>query len=130
MNGIPQEAGLIFTRDDLETASEAVMLRFPLRQAETRRLQRMSELLEAGSELGRVLTRHTQHALVHCRGSHGTGDLVADAHALYDALTTYAALVRDVADEYRSVIRDPATPPVEAPIGITTPLSLDAPSTI
>ena len=127
MNQLSQQAGVTITRDDLETVSEAVMLRFPLRHAETRRVERMRELLEASSELCRSLTQHTQHALVHCRGSHGTGDLASDADVLFKALTAYGALIHDVAAEYRSAVRDPVAPPVEVPVRFT-PISFDAAS--
>ncbi|HKG94551.1 MAG TPA: hypothetical protein VKA84_21740 [Gemmatimonadaceae bacterium] len=128
MSEMSRDAGDVgITLDDLETVSEAVMLRFPLRHAESHRIERMRELLDAASELNRALTQHTQHAVVHCRGSHGTGDLVADAGVLFDALATFGMVVRDVAAEYRSTVRDPVTPPVEAPVGLT-PMSLNATS--
>ena len=127
MSDVSRQASVTITRDDLETVSEAVELRFPLRHAETRRVERMRELLDASSELCRALTQHTQHALVHCRGTHGTGDLRADADALFKALATYGALIHEVGAEYRSAVHDPIVPPVEMPLGFTS-RALDAAS--
>jgi hypothetical protein len=105
------------TRDDLEIVAEAMMLRFHLRGSESRRVARMREQLATASELCRALNTHTHHALVHCQGSHGTGDLQADTAALYDALASFALLVHEVAGEYRATVREAAVPrPIEEPL--------------
>lgn len=85
---------------DLETVSKAVMLRLEQPEQEERRVHRMRELLRAASELNRALALHTQHALVDCCGTHGTGDLATDAAVLHRALVRYAQLVAALASEY------------------------------
>ena len=95
--------------EDIDVVSAAVMLRLPDSQAESRRVRRMRELLWSASELNRALAIHTQHALVDCSGSHGTGDLASDTRALHGALVRYAQLVRVVANEYRDVVRPDAS---------------------
>jgi hypothetical protein len=90
--------------DDLRVVAEALKLRLPLRGAETRRVARMHELLERSSELGRAMTQQTHCGRVHCQGSHGAGDLMADTATLQHAFAAYASLVRAVADEYRGVV--------------------------
>ena len=96
--------------DDLRVVAEALKLRLPLRGAETRRVARMHELLERSSELCRTLTAQTHCGRVHCHGSHGAGDLLADTHALQSALAAYASLVSAIADEYRAVVDGEGTP--------------------
>src|SRR3954452_13511189 len=92
-----------FSRQDFTVVAEAVMVRFPLRAGETRRLTRIRELLAQAQELNRLLSTHTHRALVHCQGSHGIGDVAADSHALFDALAAYGVLIRDIADTYRAL---------------------------
>ena len=90
--------------DDLRVVAQALMLRLPLRGAETRRVARMHELLERSSELGRAVTAQTHCGRVHCQGSHGAGDLIGDTDALQRAFAAYASLVQAVAAEYRGVV--------------------------
>lgn len=94
----------LLTLHELELVSEAVMLRLTDSDAEVARMSRMRELLWAASELTRALSLHTQHALVDCCGTHGTGDLAADTRTLHAALMRYSQLVRLVAAEYAPVI--------------------------
>lgn len=94
--------------EDLEVMSEAIMLRLAESDQEALRVGRMRELLWVASELTRALATHTQHSLVDCCGTHGTGDLASDTRALHDALTRYAHLVHQAAVDYRPVVRPDA----------------------
>lgn len=82
------------------------MARCPSRAGEARRLARMRELLTQSQELNRLLAAHTHRALVHCQGSHGIGDVAADAELLFDALAAYGELIRDTANMYRALGMD------------------------
>jgi hypothetical protein len=97
-------SGVGISLGDLETVSEAVMLRLDDPEQETLRVARMRELLWAASELTRALSIHTQHALVDCSGTHGNGDLATDTRALHRALGHYAHLVSEVAAGYRDLV--------------------------
>jgi hypothetical protein len=90
--------------DDLRVVAQALMLRLPLRAAESRRLARMHQLLEVSSELGRAVGAQTHCGRVHCQGSYGAGDLIGDTETLASALVAYASLVHDVATEYRAIV--------------------------
>ena len=87
--------------EDLATLAEVASLRFPLRAAESRRLERMRTLLAAATELGQTLNQYTHCALVNCQGSHGVGSVHEHGERFMTALATYAELVREVAAEYR-----------------------------
>ena len=97
-------------RDDLQVIAEAMLLRLQLREKESRRVARMRELIAASSDLSGALSVHTHHARVHCQGSPGTGDLIGESEVLFRALATFAGLVRDVAQEYRAIAREPMSP--------------------
>lgn len=102
--------GVTIAHEDLATTAEVAMLRFPLRAAESHRLERMRTLLEAATDLAKRLEAHTHCALVNYRGSHGTGDLLAETEALSTALDRYGRLVAEVALEYRGAGRLVAPP--------------------
>jgi hypothetical protein len=87
--------------EDLATLAEVASLRFPLRAAESRRLERMRTLLAAATDVGQALGAYTHCALVNCQGSHGVGSVHEHGERFMVALTLYAELVRDVAAEYR-----------------------------
>lgn len=89
------------SRDDLATIAEVATLRFPLRVAESRRLERMRTLVASANELCRTLGAYTHCALVNCQGSHGVGSVHEQGEAFHAALERYAALVREVAADYR-----------------------------
>ncbi|AHG89399.1 hypothetical protein J421_1862 [Gemmatirosa kalamazoonensis] len=87
--------------DDLATLAQVALLRLPLRAAESERAARYRTLVAAATELARVLNSHIHCTLVNCQGSHGVGDLSAEADELFVALERYGTLVRQVAAEYR-----------------------------
>jgi hypothetical protein len=95
----------VISREDLQIVAEMVEMRLPLRTPEQRRVQRARAVLAAEAELARAISVHTQHALISCQGSHGAANLSNDTAALYAALANYAALVREVADEYRPLVQ-------------------------
>jgi hypothetical protein len=90
--------------EDLQIVAEMVEMRLPLRSPEQRRVARARQVLAAEAELARAVAAHTQHALISCQGSHGTASIAADTAALYAALAGYAAIIREVADEYRPLV--------------------------
>ena len=100
----------VISREDLQVVAEMVEMRLPLRAPEQRRVQRAREVLAAEAELARAISLHTQHALISCQGSHGAANLAEDTAVLYAALTHYAAVIRDVADEYRPLVQAAGTP--------------------
>jgi hypothetical protein len=89
-----------FQRRELDAVRRVVLMRLPQHTAEWHRLQRMRALIDAASELSRVLASHTRCTLVDCGGSQGTGDLAAETERLFEALERYADVVRDIAVEY------------------------------
>ena len=89
------------SREDLATLAQVATLRFPLRAAESHRLERMRTLLAAGAELGRTLNAYTHCGLVNCQGTHGVGSLGAEGEAFYTAFVQYADLMREIAAEFR-----------------------------
>lgn len=93
--------GAHIAREDLETIAQVAMLRFPLRAAESHRLERMHTLLAASTELGRALNAYTHCGLVNCAGTHGVGSLGAEGEAFYTAFVQYADLMREIAAEFR-----------------------------
>jgi hypothetical protein len=98
--------------DDLATLAEVAMLRFPLRAAESRRLERMRAVLAASTELGQAVSAYTHCALVNCQGSHGVGSVREQGVAFYAALERYAVLVRELADDYRQYTGEPGVGPL------------------
>jgi hypothetical protein len=96
--------------DDLVLLAEVAMLRFPLRGAESHRLEQMRTVLDAAADLARALESHTHCALVNHRGSHGTGDLAAETVLLSAALQRFGWLVAETAAEYRRFARERAVP--------------------
>lgn len=86
---------------DLETVSRVVMLRLDKARQEEHRLAQTAELLDTANALSRALVTHTRHALVHRTGTHGTGDLTADARTLHCALRRYSQVVRSIAADYQ-----------------------------
>ena len=103
-------ASTVISREDLQIVAEVVEMRLPLRTPEQRRVARAREVLTAEAELGRAVTVHTQHALISCQGSHGAANLAEDTAVLCAALARYAAVIREVADEYRGIVQASETP--------------------
>jgi hypothetical protein len=102
--------GVTITHADLDLLAEVAMLRFPLRAAESHRLEQMRAVLDAGADLARALESHTHCALVNHRGSHGTGDLAAETAILAAAFQRFGRLVAETAGEYRRFARESAVP--------------------
>ena len=100
MSALPP-IGVHIAHDDLTLLAEVAMMRFPLRAAESYRLERMRTVLEAAVDLSRTLESHTHCALVNYRGTHGVGDLVAETEALSAALQRFGRVVSETAAEYR-----------------------------
>jgi hypothetical protein len=107
--------------DDLRVLAELAMMRFPLRAAESHRLESMRAVLEAASELSRTLAAHTHCALVNFRGSHGAGDLVSETEAFSAALERYAQLVKETAGEFRRHMRPPVVSEARLPVAAGYP---------
>jgi len=116
----------VISREDLQIVAEMVEMRLPLRAPEQRRVQRAREVLAAEAELARAISVHTQHALISCQGSHGAANLAEDTASLYAALAQYAAIIRDVADEYRSLAQaaEMPLPLLQAFEGSSKPLQI------
>ena len=106
----PTRLGAAIAHDDLVVLTEAVMVRLPLRGAESHRVERLQGLLDAASELSRALAAHTHCARVNLRGTHGTGDLSAETDALSAALEHYARLLQEIGGEYRRLATAPRVP--------------------
>ena len=103
--------GVHIAHDDLALLAEVAMMRFPLRAAESYRLERMRTVLEAAVDLTRTLEAHTHCALVNYRGSHGVGDLGTETEALSLALQRFGRVVSETAAEYRRSVRTRETLP-------------------
>lgn len=88
---------------DLDVLARLTAARFSDRAQEARRLERLDELNNALGALSRSLAALGRHTISECRGSHSKWDVTEDNRAFYEALSRYAALVRDLADEYRSL---------------------------
>ena len=88
----------------LSTIAELVTMRFPLRAPEAKRVTRVRGVIAAAGELNRALATYAQHALVHCHGSAGTSDLLADTERLDKALRAFGAEVEAVAREYHEAV--------------------------
>lgn len=116
----------VISREDLQIVAEMVEMRLPLRAPEQRRVQRAREVLAAEAELARAVTLHTQHALISCQGSHGAANLAQDTASLYAALAHYGAIIREVADEYRSLVHasEMPLPLLQAFEGSSKPIQL------
>jgi hypothetical protein len=116
----------VISREDLRIVAEMVEMRLPLRAPEQRRVQRAREVLAAEAELARAISVHTQHALISCQGSHGAANLADDTASLHASLAHFAAVIRDVADEYRSLVRasEMPLPMLQAFEGSSKPLQV------
>lgn len=100
--------------EDLEIVAAVIKMRAPLRASETRRIAQTFKLIDAAAGLNRALSSYTQHALVHCQGSHGTADIAADTATLHSALREFSLRVAILADEYRAVTTPVAVEPRHA----------------
>ena len=92
---------------DLDVLANLTAARFADREQEARRLAQLDALNSAMSTLSRSLAALGRHSLSECRGSHSRWDVTEDTRAFYDALCTYAALVRTVATEHRELAAGP-----------------------
>jgi len=104
---IPREALTTIASSDLDVLASLTAARLADREQEARRLAQLDELNGAMSTLSRSLAALGRHSLSECRGSHSRWDVTEDTRAFYDALSTYAALVRTVATEYRELAAGP-----------------------
>jgi hypothetical protein len=107
--------GVTIAHADLALLAEVAMLRFPLRAAEAHRLERMRAVIDAAADLAKRLEAHTHCAMVNYRGTHGTGDLTAEAAALSTAFQRFGRLVAETAIEYRRTGRPAVAPPDSFP---------------
>src|SRR5688572_9825786 len=106
----PTRLGAAISHDDLLILTEAVMVRLPLRGAESHRVERVQTLLDAAAELSRALASHTHCARVNLRGTHGTGDLAAETESLSAALEQFSRLLKEIGTEYRRLASAPVVP--------------------
>jgi hypothetical protein len=114
---LPPAVTACIAAGDLATLAEVASLRFPLRAAESRRLERMRTLLSAANDVGQALGAYTHCTLVNCQGSHGVGSMHEHGERFVAALARYAELVRDVAAEYRHHVEGgQPSPPLLAPL--------------
>jgi hypothetical protein len=93
---------------DLDVLARLTAARFADRAQEARRLAQLDDVNGAVAALSRSLAALGRHAISECRGSHSKWDVMEDSRAFYEALSTYATLVRELADEYRSLSADTA----------------------
>ena len=93
---------------DLDVLARLTTARFDDRGQEARRLAQLDELNSALSALSRSLAALGRHSISECRGTHSKWDVTEDTRAFYEALSTYATLVRKVAAEYGASSEDPA----------------------
>jgi hypothetical protein len=104
MNGSRGEQTVSMRVDDLRHVAELTRLRIPYGDAERHRVARVRAVLMAAAELNRALSAYTHHALIDCHGTTGAADLDADAVALGEALAVFSLHVREITEEYRSVM--------------------------
>ncbi|MGQ0714660.1 MAG: hypothetical protein ACT4PJ_13140 [Gemmatimonadaceae bacterium] len=86
---------------DLDVLARLTAARFSDPAQEAERLEWLDELTSASASLSRAVATLNRHAISECRGSHSKWDMTQDSRVFYDALATYASLVRDVAAEYQ-----------------------------
>lgn len=86
---------------DLDVLARLTAARFSDPAQEATRLEWLDELNNASATLSRAVATLNRHAISECRGSHSKWDMTQDSRAFYDALATFATLVRDVAVEYQ-----------------------------
>lgn len=103
-----QEERITLASSDLDVLARLTAARFEDRGQEARRLTQLDELNGAMSTLSRALAALGRHSISECRGSHSKWDVTEDTRAFYNALSTYATLVRSVAAEYRGLSGEPA----------------------
>lgn len=104
MTGSRGEQTVSMRVDDLRHVAELTRLRIPYGDAERHRVARVRAVLMAAAELNRALSAYTHHALIDCHGTTGAADLDADAIALGEALAVFSLHVREITEEYRSVM--------------------------
>jgi hypothetical protein len=101
----PQGAETVSMRvGDLRQVAQLTRLRIPYGDAERHRVERVRSVLLAAAELNRALSAYTHHALIDCHGTTGAADLDADAVVLGEALADFSYHVREITEEYRTVM--------------------------
>jgi hypothetical protein len=103
-----REDRITLASSDLDVLARLTAARFDDRGQEAHRLAQLDELNGAMSAVSRALAALGRHSISECRGSHSKWDVTEDTRAFYDALCTYASLVRAVAGEYRALSAEPA----------------------
>ncbi len=106
MTGLQGDQTVSMRVDDLRHVAELTRLRIPYDDAERHRVARVRSVLLAAAELNRALSAYTHHALIDCHGTTGAADLDTDAIVLGEALAVFSLHVREITDEYRSVMTD------------------------
>ncbi|MEO8562239.1 MAG: hypothetical protein ABI601_09205 [bacterium] len=104
MTGPLREQTVSIRVDDLRHVAELTRLRIPYGDAERHRVARVRSVLVAAAELNRALSTYTHHALIDCHGTTGAADLDADAIVLGEAWADFSLHVRQITEEYRSVM--------------------------
>lgn len=120
---LPSSFSACIAAEDLATLAEVASLRFPLRAAESRRLERMRTLVAAAAEVGQALNAYTHCTLVNCQGSYGVGNVQEEGERFMVALARYAQLAREVAAEYRHHVEGGAASPL--PLAALAPARLE-----
>lgn len=95
---------VVVSEADLQAVAAVVVARMRSTEAEEVRLSRVRKLLAVASELSRALDVQTRYTLIDHRGTHGANDLPSATHSLYEALQSYAAEVRELAEDYSQLV--------------------------
>jgi len=91
----------LINREDLMTACAVVGARFSDAEIEAERVELTRQFLGSGLELERALRAHTRCAMVNHSGSLGANNLSEATDRLYEAMSIYAARVRDLSARFR-----------------------------
>jgi sugar phosphate isomerase/epimerase len=105
MSGFDDVETFSMSYDDLDAATEAASVRLPPGAAESDRVAHVRRLCEAMAELGYALNTYSHRVLVQSRRPRPDDELLAETVALRDALTSFGAEVRDLAETYRRIMR-------------------------
>lgn len=91
--------------DDLAIVGELAVLRLQLRAPESRRRQCVDDVVVASVALSRALSAHAQRSKVIDENSRTPADLSAETADVVEAMRRYAAVIHEVATEFRSLVR-------------------------
>lgn len=92
---------VLISESDLMHCSAMIEARFHDPAHEAGRVEITRRLLAAAFSLEHTLRRQSRCALVNHCGTHGTSNLADASTSMFEALVTYARLVRETAAQYR-----------------------------